>query len=623
MTVSRVSRTALLFVWLAVSGAAAQEDDRAATAPPRPLQQQPGDVAPEVSPGEADSPPASSNVPQGSESPAASSRTYLPAQPSVLGQSDVWGVEVGTLGAVDGPPVGLLDDTTGGLGFEMWAGTPREWVEDVLPNLPVATTSRSVRALARRLLLTESAPPSGPARRSLLAIRLSLLLDAGLVEDAAALAAKIEVRDDFEIGQKAADALLYAGREAELCGAATGARMKSAEQFWIELRALCYALGKNVAGYELTRAVMEARGIEDPAFDALMQGVTGKKAGDPGAIEAPTAIHVFLMRRAGMTVTDEIAGQLGVPASMLVATDDANPPEDRLAAARRLLRSGAIAPEMLAAVLDAQSFTPDQVAAAREAAAGMDFLSAQALFRQALANETREDVRAELVYAALARGDAEGLLDLAAHLHERAAAAIVPADDWDSRAALMGRSLLLTGHPEAAVLWYDILDFNAPDMAPAINQFQLHLALAAPNEVRLWQSQSALNWLAKEGESPSPVGGGDTLRRAVLELGMFDALGRQMPPEARVRALTLQGRPAPGRRPAQLLLDRMLTAAAQNRRGEFVLAALAAVGNSGFADLAPDVAVRIVRGLQAVAISDAAEAIGIEAALTSRLGPGS
>src|SRR5271155_4914635 len=63
-------------------------------------------------------------------------------------------IEVNTLSAPEGPPAGLLDSTNGGLGDDIWSGSQRGAIGEMLARLPLATPIRSVRALSRRLLLT-------------------------------------------------------------------------------------------------------------------------------------------------------------------------------------------------------------------------------------------------------------------------------------------------------------------------------------------------------------------------------------------------------------------------------------------------------------------------------------
>src|SRR6516164_3128778 len=97
-------------------------------------------------------------------------------------------VTVGDLGTVEGPVSGTLMDTEG-LGYDVWqGGADRATVATMLVALPPAISSPTARLLLRKLLLTAAPPPPGRADMSFNALRLTKLIDAGLIGDAADLA---------------------------------------------------------------------------------------------------------------------------------------------------------------------------------------------------------------------------------------------------------------------------------------------------------------------------------------------------------------------------------------------------------------------------------------------------
>src|SRR6201995_2199742 len=65
-------------------------------------------------------------------------------------------VEVGNLGDVTPDYAGPLEEGAGGFPMDMWKGPARALVEQLLPRLPPALTSPSMRDLERRLLLTNA-----------------------------------------------------------------------------------------------------------------------------------------------------------------------------------------------------------------------------------------------------------------------------------------------------------------------------------------------------------------------------------------------------------------------------------------------------------------------------------
>ncbi len=536
-----------------------------------------------------------------------------PASPDSGGGS---GITVSSLGEVEGPPTGTLDEANGGLGPNLWSGSQRAAVEELMARLPLATTIGSLRNLARRIILTRAAAPTGQAPRAVMTVRLRSLLAAGLLSDAADLAGAAQIKDDPEFARIQAEALLFAGRGDHLCDNTTATRLDSAEPFWIELRAYCYAVGGNDAALSLTRAVMNAQNVADDAFDTLLSDVQNNVAKDPGSIDAPNALHVFLMAQVGLPVDFNTGAELGTPGLVLVARNAINPPEDRLKAAGRILRTGAIAPDLLIAIADAQQFTKDQFATEHAQVQKLPFLAGQALLRQAVGRVVA-DAKPALIYEALKAADAKGLLGVAAVLQQAALVNVAPTPDLQTMAPLFMRALIMTGHAQAATRWLALLDVrNNPDRS-AIARFDAVLALGNPSPDRLAAAQMSLSELANE-----VITGTADRASAALTLGLYRALGQPLPKPAQTAAQLATQMRWPGRRPAPSIMRRLDAAlAAPGRRGEAMMLALDAIGARGPGDLAPDVTVNLVGDLVRLGVPDAARAIAITALLRYRPAP--
>lgn len=111
-----------------------------------------------------------------------------PAAPVDLGKP----VAVEELGAIDPDTIGLLTAASGGLGAKMWTGTSRALASALLLELELPTTSKTLNALARRLLLSAATPPKAddavPSRFT--ALRLEKLVMLGDAAEAWQLAAR-------------------------------------------------------------------------------------------------------------------------------------------------------------------------------------------------------------------------------------------------------------------------------------------------------------------------------------------------------------------------------------------------------------------------------------------------
>jgi hypothetical protein len=209
----------------------------------------------------------------------------------------------------------------------------------------------------------------------------------------------------------------------------------------------------------------------------------------------------------------------------------------------------------------------------------------------------------------------------------------------------MVRTLLLAGRPESAQRWLDILDPTLPQNAAEVQQLELAFALSAPNPRRNADAKQVLADLSQLAQRPAnkPAQPSDSMdsaanpmdqpanpaldkpvekltpqniARTVLDLGVFDAAeGALMPTDAKLEIEPLMKQVSGGRRPANVLMQRVDKAALADSRGEVALAVATALGDRGPRDLAPDVVVRLIRALQTASMRDAAHVLAQEAFL--------
>jgi hypothetical protein len=552
-------------------------------------------------------------------------------------------VQIGELSTIEGPIAGILDNSNGGLGNAEWQGSNRATITTMLQSAPATTPSATERLLMRKLLLTAAPPPPGMANGSFNQIRLSKLLDGGDVGDAAQLAIRIQEPNNLDVLRTQTDALLYGGKDNEACSDITTHRLDSAEPFWVELRAYCYAATNDTGPLDLTRAVIMERGIADPAFVTLLDGWVSGKPVVPDIIRFPDSIHVAMLARLKLPMTREIATEIGLPGSLIAAASMTTPPEVRIAAAEKAFRAGVLPPAILEQVLDLSTFAPQELEAAPALARVEPFMKGLARLRAALKTTHAAQSSAELVHTALEIGEREGMLRQVAELFAAPAAEIIPNPDWTGWSDLMARGLLLAGRAEAAQRWLDILDPNAPDSAEEVQQLSLAFALAAPNPRRNAEAKLVLAKLSQSvsqadatamssgpdamGMAADPMGMIDAgkpvakpspeqISRSVLDLGIFDAVAADLiPSDSKSAVEPLMKENSAGRRPAPVLMQRIDKAALSDSRGEVALSVATALGDRGPGDLAPDVVVRLVRALQTASIRDAAHLLAQEALL--------
>lgn len=209
-------------------------------------------------------------------------------------------ISIDDINVLDGDAVGLIDEAAGGLGPDMWINSRRDELERLLSAVPAGSKDTAIRSLMRRVLLTRSQSPVGSGKRALITIRIEKLVQGGMLDDGAALAARARLPHDPDFARVQADALLLAGDGANACGDATEERLGNGDVFWLELRAYCFAAAGDKAQVGLIDQLLEAQGRSDADYRVLRDDAVQHLNYMPGAIASPTSLHVFLIRAAGL-----------------------------------------------------------------------------------------------------------------------------------------------------------------------------------------------------------------------------------------------------------------------------------------------------------------------------------
>jgi hypothetical protein len=576
----------------------------------------PGDYPPEATEDPPDNPQAKAHakpVPnqapdQASGAPQSLTPSDQGAAPSVAvapyvpPKAEPGPVEVGALGTPEGPPVGTLDATNGGMGDHLWSGSDRSRSEELLVKSPLVSGDPVLRDLVRRAVLTKAAAPPGAAKKAFLTLRIERLLDAGLVQQAGALAAQAAVSNDDEFARVQAEAILLAGRAQDACGPATAARQTGADVFWLQLRAYCAAATGDTATAELTKQVLKAQGHSDPAYDTLVQDVLTKKPLPPGAIARPSAVHIFLYLQTGLPLPETIGRRMGTTENLLVMRDSRNSARARFEAAERIVATGAATPAELIRIAEAQDLPLARVATAAADAPSLPFFMGQVLLRRAAMVEPRPEAKAQLVSLALSLGEKSRLAPLAAALQMDIITKMKPSPALRDHARSFARALVLAGKPEAAANW------TAGDPL-----MKVLAAFATNNPQRIAAVRADLAAFAISLAQNPPVSDPDRSAKA-LALGLLDVTGMTLPPEAKAAVATVESGTQDGRRIGP---DQMRTivavAGSPDRRGEAVLMITGAIHGIGLKDLAPDVTIEFVRLLMEMNETTAARALAVEA----------
>lgn len=528
-------------------------------------------------------------------------------------------VEVGELGTVDPDSGGMLEESMGGLGIEMWSGTPRSRIVRLVPQLPARHSSPALQDLARRLLLsTAVVPPRGPEDpgASVMGLRVDRLEAMGLVGAVVDMIALAPDRDtDPYLLRAAIDNRLLLGDVAEACKSAAEAKDTLPRLYWEQVTVLCQAVSGDTAAAAFgTNVLAEGGELDDPAFFTLAEALVGGGKRKIKSLTDPTPLQLAMALAAKVPLPSDVLETDSPLILRALADSPAVSDRVRLEAAERAALAGAIGPNRLAERYAALEFGPDELSKAISRAEDKRTAMERGLLYQAARLQDVPAAKAAAVQKALQVGAEDGMYLLAARVYQPLLEAFDPAGELAWFGADAARALYVLGRPDLAELWVDTVQRSAEndDARRAVDLLWPLARLAAQTPDR--QEAEHDRWLAALREAAGP----DWHQRAGLAYDLLEAFGEPVPDADWSALMVSPSRPnSLAADPAYLRAFRV--AVSEDRRGETALLTILLLGSSGVEYAGPDLMSEVIEGLTAVGLASDARRLAIEAALAGGL----
>ena len=531
-------------------------------------------------------------------------------------------VQIGQLADVDPSVAGLLDETNGGLGKEMWVGSDRERIERLLPRLPMGTLSPAIQDLARRLLLSTAAVPEGKRLApSLLGLRVERLMAGGHIDRVNELlelaAASL---DDPSLSRAAVDAMLLAGDNSGACSRVSSLVRSDPLPYWTKVLAFCRALDNDNGAVSMAVALLRDQGHnDDEAFFTLVSALAGNSTAQITSLIDPEPLHLAMLRAAHQTVpADAVAG-----ARPAILSAIATAPNDefgvRIEAAERAEAAGALSTGVLADIYAAVPYTGDDIDVALQRAAADEGVMANALLYQAAAVWEGDAMRATVLQRAWQRARAsETGFGTAARVSLSITRQIAPHPDLMWFAYDAGRALIAAGDIDLAWVWLEAASAegakgNTHAAEVAYNFWPL-LQMADPEGAFMRDTERFREWWR---DLPVPDGSQATDNRALL-FTLYEALGDALP-NAAWDPLFSAPLTVTAYQPSPAVSHALREASNAGRLAETVLLALVALGDVGSEGADPATLFNVVQALRRVGLANEARKIALEAVVARGL----
>lgn len=534
-----------------------------------------------------------------------------PAPPLLTEPAPPNGFTFEPVAAPDGHGIGVLDDKGGGLGVDLWTGSPRALVARLLPDLPARTSSPTLRSLMRRLLLTSAAAPAGS--EDIIHPRVERLWAMGEVDGVLDLINALPGEMiDGRLRRFRTDAQLLAGNFEAVCGQPAAEAADDADGYFSQVGSFCDVIHGRGAQAALTAAWLREKGQGEPAFFAALETLVGGPR-DIASLPQPRPLDLVMMRAARMALPADASATTDLVLLRFIVADETAPLELRLTAAEKLDAAGAMESWRLRDLYSAVTFGDDVATRSVEDAASEGGWRSRALLFRIALSQPSAAARAGVIAKALELARRRGRFAAAARLYAPLIEEMPATPELVGFAGTAVRALLAAGRRPSVTPWLALCPPAGRDAGASLGGGGpvwplLRLTDAheddppAPGQLTAWLRQ----------RSPQEPGPGR--RQAALLFGLLDALGDKVRTEDWLAVMDGPTQ-VPTTIPQPALWHAQRIAAEELRSGETLLLALVSLGDDFPNRVEPTVLYRVVASLRLVGFDDEARALAVEAAL--------
>ena len=396
--------------------------------------------------------------PSGTMVKSRSPSDYRPVSPS---DGSDGAVVIQTLNELDPDSVGVIDDASGGLGAEMWKGIDRSFVAQAIASLPSRVRSPTMRNLMRRLLLTQAVAPKGKKSvPGLFQLRVKALFASGDLKSALSLISSTPTgsREEYLV-RFGIDGRLFQNNTAGACKRVRAYSDEFKGVYWQQVTAFCLAMvGKRAEASLMSDVLAERSDAIHPAFFAAMERLSGATPPQIVSLAGPSALHLSLMRSAGLALPDDTTEKASPAALRAIALSPNATLDLRLVAAEEAADIGVLNGKTLAEIYGVVAFDPAVFKRASRHAAANWGAGGRALLVQAAKKLATSVKRAKLIQSALNLARQKGGWRATALAYGSMVAALTPSTETTWFAGDAARILIAAGDIAGARKWLAYAD---------------------------------------------------------------------------------------------------------------------------------------------------------------------
>ena len=531
-------------------------------------------------------------------------------------KDDDGNISIDALDEIDIESIGILDGSSGGFSADMWRGSERLQVEELLSQLPTAVRSPATHELMKTLLLSSAtAPKKNQESSDLLEIRLTALANLGEFESFFELLAIIpESATTSKIKQLKSNVLLLTGNVGTGCELVLNQVRDAKSLYWQKALFVCQLLQGETRAAALSLNLLREQLNETDADFLELAGVSLGEVPNLTAALAPNSLNFALLLGTEERIPDHWSTQAGPAIQRAIAEAQTLPLTTRLVAAERAAEMGAFAANDVGRLYQLIKFNDEEFNDAIAVAQKDGGALGRALLHQASRQKQSPEERAAFLLASWQNSLSTSSPTLAALVNAESFLTLPINNQIAYAAPQIARALLAIGNTERFGVWLDLLEESAEvdtEFERLLVTLMPLVAIANEDATQNWHPQMAERWWHAFPEDVDPA---VQIAQANLLFMALDALGHTI--SRKGWDLLLTGPTSVTTQvPSVGIRYSMRNAAAAAEIGQTVLYAILALGEGGPTEAGPIALVSVLRVLRRIGLEHHARAIALEAVI--------
>ena len=374
---------------------------------------------------------------------------------------------------IDVNTIGTMTEDDGGLGYDMWAGSKRNIIQDYLKNIPINKQSDLAIELFKKILLSNAdVPESEKDNVDLLLIRINKLIELGDFDNAKSLIDLISEIDNEEILIKKTEINLSLNNFDLVCLDIEKNRTKYKKNlFWRKVEIFCQILNGETNKANLALSLLkEEKNFNDQSFLKIIDSLVYKEEINNESLDDLSLLNLAMTRIANINIKESyILKEDPLLLSMIYRMPNV-PIKLRIEAIEKSKKLLNLPIETIEEIYNSYDVKEKDKTISLDDNILLGFETQAILFQMAIAEDNKEK-KAKIVKKSLELALINGNYKLISKLNLNSLLEIKPSKSLSWFANHATKSLLISNKIEEAMVWYEILEKEKDKNSELFNNF--------------------------------------------------------------------------------------------------------------------------------------------------------